>query len=315
MKPVVVTIADVIVDLNVAIPSLPIEADTIQYASQVFAVPGGTNGNFIIAGQRLGLQMRPIGPVGDDFFGKELIRGLKLEGVDLSLLQIDPGTATTISLVLVDDAGAHAFLGHVGAKGPRELPAEWRQAVIEADAVFTAGYAFSEMHPPVILEAIAATAAAGVPFFFDAGPQALVMPVDDLRQVMGRTRVLLATEGEIVTLAGVDDYAAAARLFLSQGPEMVVVKLGPAGCHVFAQGGDVRCPGFPVAVRDTTGAGDSFAAAFVYAYLMGYDVRQMGTLANAMGAAKVQKLGSGTSLPTPDEIRAVLNRFNVDLEF
>ena len=315
MKRIVITIADVIVDVNVVIPRLPVQANDYQLAREMFMVPGGTNGNFIIAGQRLGLQMRPIGPVGDDVYGQELIRALKREGVDLSLLHIEKGKATTVALVLIDDAGEHAFLGHVGTKGPKELPDEWRRAIADADAVFTTTYAFSEMQHDVILDGLAAATKAHVPLFFDAGPDGPKMPADLVSQIMRHTRVFFATEEEITAMAGADQYLTAVRLFLSLGPEMVVVKRGPAGCHIFAQGGDVNCPGFPVDVRDTTGAGDSFVAAFVYAFLAGYDVRGMGTLANAMGAAKVQKLGTGTNLPTADEVRAILQRFDVDLAF
>lgn len=315
MKRTVVTIADVIVDLNIVIPRLPVQADDYQLGSEIFIVPGGTSGNFIIAGQRLGLQMQPIGPVGDDTYGRELVRALKREGIDLSLLHIESDTATTVAVVLIDDSGEHAFLGFVGAKGPAELPDEWRRAIADAGAVFTAAYAFSEMHPHVILDGLATASQARVPLFFDAGPDAPKMSTELVRQIMRHTRVFFATEGEITAMAGTDKYKKAARLFLSQGPEMVVVKRGPAGCHIFAQAGDVNCPGFPVEMRDTTGAGDSFAAAFVYAFLAGYDIRQMGTLANAMGAAKVQKLGAGVNVPTADEVRAILERFNVDLPF
>jgi sugar/nucleoside kinase (ribokinase family) len=45
--------------------------------------------------------MRPIGPVGDDAYGRELVRTLKKEGVDLSLLHIEPGSATTVCMVLI----------------------------------------------------------------------------------------------------------------------------------------------------------------------------------------------------------------------
>jgi sugar/nucleoside kinase (ribokinase family) len=280
----------------------------------MFIGPGG-NGNFIIAGQRLGLQMHPLSPVGDDAYGRTLIRVLKKEGVDLSLLHIERDSATTVCVVLIDDAGEHVFLGYMGAKGPTELPEAWRRAIVEAGATFTSAYAFSEMYHQVILDGLAAANEAGVPLFFDAGPEGHQMPADLLSRVMGHTRVFMATDEEIAAMAGTDDYPQAAGLFLSQGPEMVVVKLGPAGCRIFAQGGNIECPGFPVEVRDTTGAGDAFDAAFVYAFLAGYDIRQMGTLANAMGAAKVQKLGGGANVPTADEVRAILERFDVDLFF
>jgi sugar/nucleoside kinase (ribokinase family) len=60
-----------------------------------------------------------------------------------------------------------------------------------------------------------------------------------------------------------------------------------------------------VDVRDTNGAGDSFAAAFIYGYLQGWPPEEIGAFANAMGAAKVQKFGAGRNVPTLDEIEKV----------
>jgi ribokinase len=306
MKRDVVTIADVVADLNLVIPRLPVQADEHQLVREMFLGPGG-NGNFIIAGQRLGLQMRPIAPIGDDVYGQELIRALKREDVDLSLLHIEQGGDTTVCVVLIDDAGEHVFLGRLGAKGPAELPDEWRRAIAAADAVFTSAYALGEMHPNVVLDGMAAASEARVPLFFDAGAEGLKMPPDLVDQVMQHTQVLFATEDESTAMAGTEKYETAARLLLSQGPEMVVIKRGAAGCHIFAQGGDVECPGFPIEVRDTTG--------FVYAFLAGFGLREMGMLANAVGAAKVQKLGAGANVPTADEVRAVLRRFKLELPF
>ena len=66
-------------------------------------------------------------------------------------------------------------------------------------------------------------------------------------------------------------------------------------------------------LRDATGAGDSFAGAAIFGYLNGLSLRQIGTLGNAAGAAKIQKLGTGHNMPTPEEIQGILTRFDVPL--
>jgi sugar/nucleoside kinase (ribokinase family) len=68
-------------------------------------------------------------------------------------------------------------------------------------------------------------------------------------------------------------------------------------------------PGYPVEARDATGAGDSFDGAVIYGYLKGLDLPALGTLANATGAAKVRKLGTGHNMPWPAEITEVLARY------
>ena len=56
---------------------------------------------------------------------------------------------------------------------------------------------------------------------------------------------------------------------------------------------------------------DSLDAAVIYAWLRKMPLAKMGTLANAVGAAKVLKLGTGRNVPTRAEVRAILKRFGV----
>ncbi len=71
----------------------------------------------------------------------------------------------------------------------------------------------------------------------------------------------------------------------------------------------ISAPAYPVTVVDATGAGDSLAGAVIYGYLAGLPLPEFGKLANATGAAKVQKRGTGHNVPTRDEVAAVLARF------
>ena len=64
-------------------------------------------------------------------------------------------------------------------------------------------------------------------------------------------------------------------------------------------------------VKDPTAAGDSFLGAFMFAYLHGWSLKDCATLANATGAAAVAKMGSGTAVPTKDEVKAVLASRNI----
>jgi sugar/nucleoside kinase (ribokinase family) len=63
---------------------------------------------------------------------------------------------------------------------------------------------------------------------------------------------------------------------------------------------------------DATGAGDSLAGGVIFGFLKGLALTDLGVLANAIGAAKVQKRGAGLNVPTAAEVRAVLQRFGED---
>ena len=68
----------------------------------------------------------------------------------------------------------------------------------------------------------------------------------------------------------------------------------------------IHVPGFPVAVVDTVGAGDSFAPAFIAGWLRGGALRDCAALANAMGALTATQRGAGTRIPPRERLLEML---------
>jgi sugar/nucleoside kinase (ribokinase family) len=153
---------------------------------------------------------------------------------------------------------------------------------------------------------------AGVPVFFDPGPQIIHTPAGLRQQLLPLIDTLLLTEEELPLFT-----AHSLTELLNLGPDLVVVKRGAAGCLIYGKGQDqplVQAAGYPVSVVDTSAAGDSFNAAFIVARLWGWPLTTCAKLANAMGAAKVKKLGGGRNVPTLAEIQQVLAQFEPEIQ-
>jgi 5-dehydro-2-deoxygluconokinase len=89
------------------------------------------------------------------------------------------------------------------------------------------------------------------------------------------------------------------------GPEVVVEKLGEAGCRIHRRGKQPEdVPGFPVTIQNILGAGDAFGAGFLYGYVKGWDLRKAARLGNACGAMVVTRHGCSISMPFRDEVMA-----------
>jgi sugar/nucleoside kinase (ribokinase family) len=123
---------------------------------------------------------------------------------------------------------------------------------------------------------------------------------------------VLANEQEAERLTGCVDPAFAGQALLANGSKLAVIKRGAAGCVLVTQHETVLAPAYPVTVVDATGAGDSVAGAVIYGWFNGLKLADLGRLANATGAAKVQKRGTGHNVPSIDEVHAVLERFGAD---
>ena len=308
--PAIVSIGDLVADVIVSIPHLPVETGQHQIADRIQMEPGG-GANFLITGARLGYPMAAIGVLGDDLWGHLVARLVAAEGVDLSGVR-HSGTTTTV-IVLVGQAGEHVFLGKYGHGPVIDLEVSMFEQIGQAAAVFCAGYTLREQRLfDLTVTAMRLAKQSRIPVYFDPGPQITDVPAPVRTEIISLIDVLLGTDEEVGLLADREDLAKLMRA----GPHTVVVKRGSQGCTVYTNRQPdpaATIPGHAVPVLDTSGAGDSFNAAFMVARLRGWTVVDSARLANAVGAAKVQKLGGGRNMPTLAEITEIVSRFNLEL--
>ena len=111
---------------------------------------------------------------------------------------------------------------------------------------------------------------------------------DSLRAAIAEVDCLVVNDAEIRQLTGEANLARAARAVMDLGPRAVVAKQGEYGAALFTESGFFALPGFPLEdVRDPTGAGDSFAGGF-FGYLDGHgDALDEASLRRAMGYGTV----------------------------
>jgi sugar/nucleoside kinase (ribokinase family) len=308
MKSRVITLGDLVADLVVPIEKLPLQAQQHQRAREITLEAGGT-GNFLVIAARLGLEVTALGTVGQDYYGQQVLQMLAQEGVDVAPVVVPPGSQTTTSIVLVDDEAQHVFVGRFGPGSPLSFPAPWREIIEQADGVFTTGYALhpsSAFTPEIVLTCLEIARQRNIPTFFDLGPAAFIVNQAHVQASIAQSTVFLATHEEISTWTELDDPLQAARQIQTQGPSMVIIKMGAAGCMIVTPDNHVQVDAFRVKVRDTAGAGDAFDAACVYGYVQEFSPEQIGALANAVGSSSVTKLGTGTRLPQKHEIEQLL---------
>lgn len=307
-KPGLVVLCDLIADLALHIESFPVAATDLQKLTYIEVGPGGACNTAIMA-RRFGLPVACLGELGRDRFGEAVLRGLRAERIAVSGIVTDPAVRTPVAGVLVDARAEPAYLGYPGTLRLSAVPEAWRLPLQSARAVFADGWAEHAGVAALILEAFSLARAAGAAIFFDPGPGNPALDNAWHRDAASLATVVLANEGEAERLTGHAAPDAAARALLASGARLAVVKRGAAGCVLATAEEIVAAPAYPVAVVDATGAGDSLAGAVIYGYLAGLRLPALGKLANATGAAKVQKRGTGQHVPTRDEVAAVLARF------
>jgi sugar/nucleoside kinase (ribokinase family) len=298
--PEVLAIGSLVADVLVLVPQLPIRPGSTHALGPIRIEPGGS-GNFLITGARLGLRVGALGVLGADELGELVVQALAAEGVDVGLVRRTPSARTTVVLVLTDGSGQHALIGAFGVSPAPPGDPAWEAAFQAARVAFLPGYTLAEPAlQPIVLPLIRRAHALGCAVLLDVGPMGAHLPRADLEAAIAASEGVFGTEEELAAI-GLTPEAA-----LERGLRWVVVKRGAAGCQVVSHAGVFEAPGFPVPVQDTAGAGDSFAAGWVYGLLQGWPLPVVANFANAVGAAKVQKLGTGRQMPTRTEVRQVL---------
>jgi sugar/nucleoside kinase (ribokinase family) len=211
---------------------------------------------------------------------------------------VQPGSGTNVCLILVEEATARRAI-LCAARADREALRvdEEDRAYVQAARVLHLDGQFM----PAAVQAARWARQAGVKVCFDGNH-----PRPGLEALLPLVDWLVVAEPFPAAQTGLEDPEAAARALLDLGPELVVVTLGERGCAVWTRQEHFRVPGFPVKAVDTTGAGDAFHGAFLYARLQGWDLRRVVTFANAAAALNCRTLGGRRGLPTRAQVDDLL---------
>jgi sugar/nucleoside kinase (ribokinase family) len=306
----ITVMGSLIADINLGLQKFPVTAGSMHRLSHLATGPGGVN-NVAIMAARLGLPVCCLGEIGGDAYGEVILQGLEREGVEIEHIVVTPDAETPVAVVAVDNNAEPAFLGYRGSLKMATFPREWRGPIRTAQALFADGFVVHPDAPNVIREGLRVAREAGVKTFFDPGPSHSDGDETWRAECIQFTDVLLANRREAEQLTGIADPEAAGAALLGQGPKIVVVKCGEEGCILLSGDENHHAGGYKVDAQDTTGAGDSAAGAVIYGVLKGFPLPELAVFANLVAAAKVQKMGTGHSMPTTQEIQAVIDRFQV----
>lgn len=267
-------------------------------AARIEFTPGGSAANVAAWLASLDSPVTFVGVVGDDLAGHEQIADLERHGV-VTEICVDPTTATGTVVAVIDRTGERTMLTDRGANArlrqeqllPRHFPA--------GGHFHLSGYVLLDVATrPVGLQALDWARQRGMSVSVDpnsAGPLSRTGAQEFVRMTRGATFFFpnLQEARELTGASETEEILA----ILTLSYHEVIVKLGAGGC-VWASGSDrhhqaARC----VAVVDTVGAGDAFAAGFLSSRLRGYPPTEALTAGQVAAARAVSSLGGRPAGP------------------
>jgi ribokinase len=298
-RPRVTVLGSINMDISVTVPGLPSPGATVLGDAARFT-PGGKGANQAVAAARLGASVRMIGCVGQDDFGRQLLKALAAEGVDTSAVASLDGVPSGLAMITVEAGGENIITVSPGAN--HELsPAQVADAsTVDADVLVVSAeiplaavrLALGGQHTVVLNLAPA-----------PPEPQAaaiVAQGVDWL--VVNETEAAAVLGTPVQGLAGAERAATA---LIAAGARNAVVTAGAHGAALAQATGETETvPSFPVTAVDSVGAGDTFVGALAVALAAGVQAREAVTAASAAAAAKVTRHGAQAGMPRPVDILA-----------
>jgi ribokinase len=282
------------------VPRLPAPGATVLGSAAQFT-PGGKGANQAVAAARLGADVRMVGCVGDDDFGRQLLAALRAEGIDADAVRTVTSVPTGLAMIAVDEAGENLIIVAPGANH-QVGPADVAKTATNDGSILVLS---AEIPAPAIEQALAQT----------PGPTIL-----NLAPAPENAAELVATAGEHLDWLVVNESEAAAVLghpvsglanakkaateLTAKGPRHAVVTAGAHGAALAGPDGAHTIEGFKVTAVDTVGAGDTFVGALAVALAASVPPPEALRAAAAAGATAVTRHGAQTGMPRPADIAA-----------
>ena len=265
--------------------------ETLLLSSQpATLVPGGSACNTVVGVGKLGGTARFVGKCGSGAMAEFFENDLKRQNVEPALLRSDSPTGRVLSIITPDaQRSMFTFLGASAETRPQDIT---KACFSNAAIVHIEGYLL--FNPELILKVLKTAKSAGARVSLDLASFNVVKESHELLQhiVDSFVDILIANEDEALAYTGHKDETRAIRA-LAEDVEMAVLKVGKRGSFIACSDQIVSIqPKTGAPVIDTTGAGDLWAAGFLYGLVNGYALEQCGELGSACGYEVCQVVGA-----------------------
>ncbi|WP_316162146.1 ribokinase [Bradyrhizobium sp. SZCCHNRI20481] len=270
----------------------------------VMYFPGGKGANQAVAAAKLGAPTALIGRLGRDAFGEQLRAFLTAQGIDLTAVKDSAGASTGTAIITL--AQADNTIVVISGTNAEVSADDVAQVSLGSGDVAVSQF---EIPQATITAFFQRAKTAGATTILNPAPASAFDST-----LFALVDVLVLNETELSFLAGIElgnaptpqQVNEAVRALKPRDDQTVCVTLGARGA-VAVSGAEARLvEGRAVKAVDTTGAGDCFVGALAARLSQGAAIADAIGYANIAASISVQRMGAGPSMPTAEEVRALL---------
>lgn len=274
---------------------------------------GGDALNEAVILSRFGRKVQFISAVGQDEAGAMILQYLEQNQISTDHVIRSPEFPTGINLVLVDEKGERSFITNPSGS-LRMLDECHIDAALFPNApilCFASIFVSPRLTPDKLARIWAQARSVGCTVCADMTKRKHGETLADLSPALAHVDYIFPNYEEARLISGRTDPDEIADAFLDCGVGHFVMKLGQKGCLIRTRTERYLIPAFPDArCIDTTGAGDSFAAGFLYALSEGMELPECGKFANAAASLSIESVGAVTGVRSLAQVLERYGRMN-----
>lgn len=289
MKEIMV-IGSISTDFNVVTDKRPGIGETVR--GQRFSTSfGGKGANQAVAAARLGAEVKMVGTVGTDEFGDLLLKNLEKNRINTDNVErVTHSESGSAHITLVDNDNSIIFIPGANNQFEEKRLTRLREEIAEVDFVILQ----NEIPMHIVVKLIEICKELGVRTIYNPAPAEVIET-----EIIEKVTYFTPNESEFNVLFP--------ELTIEEGlkkyPQKIIITLGAQGVAFFDGKEIVNVPSYKVPIIDTTGAGDTFNGAFVYALSKEANLKTSIQFANLVAAISIQKYGAQGGMPTLSEVK------------
>jgi len=257
-------------------------------------LPGGKGANQAVAASRLGAKVYMIGCIGNDYFGQQILNNFKKENVNVDHIKVlNDVSSGTAHITVVDEDNSIIVVQGANVFVTPEIVKEAIKVIQNSEMVL-----IQQEIPEETVEYVSEVCKKeNIPLILNPAPARIVS-----EKVLSNATYLTPNEHEFsVLLKGLTREEA-----FNKFPNKLIITEGEKGVRYYNGQEEVVVQTFKVDVVDTTGAGDTFNAAFAVAISEGKGLEEALRFANRAASLSVSKLGAQSGMPYRIEVERLL---------
>ena len=304
----IVSISTYAMDVMMNVDRLPGE-DGFAVVKNNTYMPGGSGTNVLVQASRLGAKTGFMGLLGNDSIGSDILKSLQSEGIDIAkVLRKDNGISLHTDIV-VDDEGKKFILLNMGNAFLSYDPKD-----VDIDYIKAAKVYYTDLLPyEASYKGLKTAKQAGLKTGFNMQVDLFTMngfgvTKESILESLKYVDLFAPCRAGFYQLCGTEDLEACIKYIRQYFKGTLLVTLGKKGAIALDEKDTkYECPSKEIKAIDTTGAGDSFMGAMLYAYLLkGFDLKKAMEFSTICSAITCQGLGA-RSTPTLKQVEEFLS--------